>query len=144
MRLTEWGGQLDVQHRAVGIDRSEHLQAVSFGTGLRRRPHLHVSLALRRRDAGREQVPGEDPLDRLVGADMERHAHRVRVAAAVIEARHKWDNRLPRDDKPEPELGRDRTTAAPAHLLTRLTWPTSGQPGPGDAKRPVGDYGAHG
>src|SRR5215467_6079596 len=49
-------------------------------------PYLDVTLASRRGQARREQVPGEDPLDRILGADMECHADGVRVAGGVAEA----------------------------------------------------------
>src|SRR5580658_4872603 len=101
MRLAEWGRQLDIQYRALGACVTDHLEAVAFRARLGRGPNPDVSLALPRVDPSREQVSGEDPLDRLVGADMERHAHRVGVAAAVVQTGHKGDNRLLWDNQPK-------------------------------------------
>jgi len=122
--LAEWRRQLDIQDLSLdsqGLRRADHVQLTGFRGRYRRRPHLHVSLALARLDPGRQQVPGEDPLDRLVGADMERHAHRVGVAAAVVHTGHKRDNRLLRDNKLQTEFGRDRGAAASVHRLPTPT-----------------------
>src|SRR5580658_4353208 len=115
--LAERGRQRDVQHRALGVSSSDHLQAIGFGAGLGRGPDLHVALALPRLDPRGQQVPGEDPLNWLISAHMERHAHRVGVAAAVVQTGHKRDNRLLWDDKPETQFGRDRGAAASVHVL---------------------------
>src|ERR1700751_1437885 len=71
--VPEWGRQRDVQHA----------EAVLLGG-----PHLDVTLANGRGQARREQVPGEDPLDRILSADMECHANGIRVAGGVAEAGH--------------------------------------------------------
>jgi len=77
--------------------------------------------AARRLDPGGQQVSSEDPLDRLVGADVERHAHRVGVLAAVVHTGHKWNNRLLWDNKPKTKLGRDRGAAVSGHRLPTST-----------------------
>src|SRR5205823_13152707 len=73
--LAERGGQLDVQDLPGRA-------ALGFGGG----PHADVAQPLARLDAGGEQVAGEDPLDRLVQADVEGDADRVGVVAGVVQA----------------------------------------------------------
>src|ERR1700730_14859991 len=96
VRLAEWGRQGDVEHAETMIIAG---------------PHLHVALARRPGQPGREQVPGEDPLHRVVGADMEGHQDRVRVAGVVAEAGHEGDGPVFGDHKTEPELRRDSCAA---------------------------------
>ena len=119
--LAKWRRQLDIQDLAAGLVRADHVEVIGFRARHRRGPHLYVSLALPRLDPRGQQVPGEDPLDWLVGADVERHAHRVGVLAAVVHAGDKRNNRLLRDNKPKTKLGRDRGAAVSVHRLPTPT-----------------------
>src|SRR5260370_26552043 len=97
VRLAEWGRQGDVEHAETMIIAG---------------PHLHVALARSPVQACREQVPGEDPLHRVVGADMEGHQDRLRVAGSVLEAGHEGNGPVFRNHKTDPELRRDRCAPA--------------------------------
>src|SRR2546428_672799 len=66
--LAEWRRQLDIQDLSGdsrGLRRPDHLQVAGFRDRHRGGPHLHIALTLARLDPRRQQVPGEDPLDRL-------------------------------------------------------------------------------
>src|ERR1700761_4393324 len=76
--LAEWRRQLDIQDLSPGsreLRRVDRVQVAGFRDRYRGGPYLHVSVALPRLDPSGQQVSGEDPLDRLIGADMERHPH---------------------------------------------------------------------
>jgi hypothetical protein len=74
-------------------------------TVLRRRPHVHVAFPGRLLHAVGQQVPGEDPLDRLVRSHVERHPNRIRIVGRVKHAGHQRHRSVLRDDKHEAELG---------------------------------------
>lgn len=54
--------------------------------------------------ARRQQVPGEDPLDGILGAYVEGHADRVGIGGAVAEAGDQRNGPVLGNHKAEPEL----------------------------------------
>jgi hypothetical protein len=89
VRMTEWRRQGDVQDAKTMI-----------GAG----PHVDVAFASGTFDAFREELPGEDPLHRIVGPDVERHTDRIGVVRAVAEAGHERNGPMPGNHKAEPKL----------------------------------------
>src|SRR5215467_3689815 len=89
MRLAERGRQGDVEHVLVVA---------------RCGPHPDVALADRRLHADREQVPREEPLDRVVHADMKGHPDGVGIVIPVAQTSRQRDPAMLGDDEPEPEF----------------------------------------
>jgi len=64
----------------------------------------------------REQVAGQDPLHRLIGAHLKRHPDRVRIRAVVRQPGGQRDDRAFRPDQAQAQLGRNLKTIAAHHL----------------------------
>src|SRR5215469_379037 len=69
------------------------------------RPDLDVTLTSRTLQADGQQVAGKDPLDGLIGPNMECHADRVGVLSAVVEARHERDGSVVGNYQVQAEFG---------------------------------------
>src|SRR6266699_2406922 len=58
-----------------------------------------------------EQVPGEDPLHRVVRANVEGHPDRVRIPGCVVETGHERNGSVLGNHKSEPEFTGDGSAA---------------------------------
>jgi hypothetical protein len=67
-------------------------------------PYLDIALTCRSGQTCRQQVPGEDPLDRVLRAHVECHPYGVRVGGAVTEAGYERNGPMLGNHKTEPEL----------------------------------------
>jgi len=67
-------------------------------------PHPDIALTRGPGQARGKQIPGEDPLYRILGSDMERHPYGVRVSDAVAKASHERNGPMLRNHKTETEL----------------------------------------
>jgi hypothetical protein len=85
-------------------------------TRCRRRPGPDIPETFAAVQGRREQVAGQDPLHRHIGAHLKRHPDRVRVRAAVRQpGRQRHDPAL-RPDQPQAQLHRNLSTVAAHHL----------------------------
>jgi hypothetical protein len=67
-------------------------------------PYLDIALTSTSGQARRQQVPGEDPLDRVLGAYVECHPDGVRVGGTVTEAGYERNGPMLGNHETEPEL----------------------------------------
>src|ERR1022692_2070887 len=72
------------------------------------RPDLHVALASLDFKARGQQLSCEDPLNRLVGSDVECHLDRIGIVGAVVETGHQGNGSMLGDYQAEAQLSGDR------------------------------------
>src|SRR5215467_4071211 len=92
------------------------------------RPYLDIPVARRPVEPDREQVPREDPLNRFVDADVERHPDRIRIVTPVVQTCRQGDSAMPGNNERQAKLRCD--DRAGIHSLAKpLLRPAPGSPG---------------